>query len=96
MYGQSKSEHDHWVQLTNKVPFANNVLDEHSSTTTVNFLHNGVKIPGPKVDYPYFPLIDSRDGQELKKRYEASGSTPIIVHQMCALHMFQTRVNRSK
>ncbi len=95
VYGQSRLEHDHWIQL-NKIPLANNLIDDCHLPTTVNFFFKGEKIPGPKVDYPYFPLLGSKDGMELQLRYDAAGTPPTIVHQLCGLYMFQTRVNRSK
>jgi hypothetical protein len=96
VYGQSRSEHDHWVHLNNKIPVANYVLDNATTSTTVNFLYQGSKMLPPKIDYPYFPLLRSKDGSELRKRYDAAGTVPTVAHQLCALQMFQTRVNRSK
>lgn len=96
VYGQSRAEHEQWVQLYNKTPVANGVLGEETTSTTINFLYRGEQIAAPKVHYPYLPLFDSVDGRAMQLRHDATDIAPTIVHQMCALHMFHARVHRSK
>lgn len=95
VYGQSRDEHEAWVQLC-KVPMANSIFDSESRNTVISFVHEGKKMSAPKLSFPFFPPISSSDGEELLKRYDACGQTPVITHQMCALQMFQARLNRKK
>jgi len=45
-------------------------------------------------EVPYFPLANGADsGHALINEYKAQGRELIIVHELCALNMFQTRLN---
>lgn len=95
--GQSKSEHDQWVDICSSVPYIPN-SDPSSSATTinVNFFYQGKKIGPPKLAYPFFPPKDSQQGKLLVSFHEDYNDYPIFVHELCALQMFQARVNRSR
>jgi hypothetical protein len=96
VYGQSRVEHEHWVTLSNKACEANQVLDNDTNGTSIHFLAKGEVMHAPKLNYPHFPTVNSQDGNDMKSFYEMSQLDPTIVHELCALHMFQARVNRSK
>eukprot|EP01033_Poteriospumella_lacustris_P001523 gene1523-1100_t len=93
--GQSRAEHDDWVASMSRTPVAAQFLFPQSNCN-VNFLHSGVALTLPKVSCPHFPLESSAAGKKLAELYEAFHRKPVVVHQICALHMFQARANRSR
>jgi hypothetical protein len=93
--GQSRNEHDDWVAAMARVPIAANLLFPQSNCN-INFLHNGTQFSLPKLSCPNFPIENSEEGKKLLEMYEAVNCKPVIVHQLCALQMFQARSNRSR
>jgi hypothetical protein len=93
--GQNRAEHDDWVAAITRVPIAANFLFPQSNCN-VNFLHGGNSLSLPKISCPSFPIENSEEGKKLLEMYEAVDRKPVIVHQLCALQMFQARSNRSR
>jgi hypothetical protein len=48
------------------------------------------------VDFPYFPCVNNEHGQYLIEQGEEVGQSPLVAHQLCALQLFQYRINRNK
>jgi hypothetical protein len=71
-----------------------------TTKTTVRFLVHGKVITPPAVDFPYFPLVESEEGASLVRIWKDSadklGRAPLVVHQLCALQMFQSRMQKAK
>lgn len=93
--GQSRQEHEEWVNASSRAPVATNVISS-GTCSNVNFFFLGSKIIAPKVTSPNFPLKNSEEGVKLMSMYEAFGRSPVVVHQLCALQMFQARMNRTR
>ena len=49
-----------------------------------------------KLEVPYFPILRSGDGKLLKNEYSKLSKEPIIVHEHCALEMYQARIEKSR
>ena len=62
----------------------------------MNFYHEGYPVKTPALDFPYFPLFNSEESELLMKQVKNCDQTPLIVHQLCALQMFQARMHRAK
>lgn len=60
----------------------------------VKFLIEGIEQELPHLSCPYFPLLNSNDGNTLLSAMKSIGLSPFIVHEYCALQMFHARLNR--
>lgn len=43
-----------------------------------------------------FPLLNSPDADKLLSVYKKVSQTPLIAHEICALQMFQARMNKTR
>jgi hypothetical protein len=68
--------------------------------TSVVFLNQMQQYRPPPVEFPFLPTVTSSAGQLLLEAYQNANCTavqgPIIAHQLCALQIFQARINRSR
>lgn len=76
--------------------------------TVVSFFSGDTYLPPPAVTLPYFPFLSSINGDALLAEYKKVESAyrqdgtkmqsgigvPVIAHQICALQMFQHRIER--
>jgi ribosomal protein L40E len=93
--GQSRQEHDAWVNMCNqKLLIVDNYKGEKN--TMVNFLYAGKECYSPTLEPPQFPLHDSEEGKLLTRYYGLVNQKPIIAHELCCLQLFQARLNRSR
>jgi hypothetical protein len=92
--GQTREEHDIYVKGF-KNPVANGVLPGLKNSKVCFQIDGFVEGP-PSVEVPYFPLLSDENGKELCQEIRSLGKEPLIVHEMCALQMFQARLDRSR
>lgn len=68
--------------------------------TSVVFLNQMQQYRPPPVEFPFLPTVTSSAGQLLLEAYQnadcAAVQGPVIAHQLCALQIFQARINRSR
>jgi hypothetical protein len=93
--GQSRLEHDTVIEMS-KNPVANGVFGQDTENTKVKFVINGSLAAPLVVDFPYFPCVNNEHGQYLIEQGEEVGQSPLVAHQLCALQLFQYRINRNK
>lgn len=92
--GQSREEHEMYVKRF-QYPEASDVFASNSSCTVKFFIDGFVQEP-PKLIAPYFPLLSSDDGKKLAQEISATRKEPVEVHEICALNMFQARLDRAR
>lgn len=101
--GQSRIEHDSYVMMS-KPAVANGIIPGKRDTQ-VKFIVDGEYVERPPLEVPYFPFVNSQHGRQLLEEAAAAqdesgdglskGQSP-IVHQTCALQMFQARMDRER
>ena len=74
--------------------------------TSVVFLNQMQQYRPPPVEFPYLPTVTSSAGKLLMEACQTTADSPavaatamqgpVIAHQLCALQMFQARINRSR
>lgn len=94
--GQSRREHEAWVEMCNQKNLQADNFYKNQKNTTVNFLYAGEYIEPPVLEPPYYPPLYSEEGKLMQKYYDAVSQKPIVAHQLCCLQLFQARVNRSR
>ena len=62
----------------------------------LKFTYRGRPIGPAEQSYPNFPPVSSAEGFKLMELYSSMGQSPIIAHQLCALQLFQARMNRNR
>lgn len=105
--GQSRTEHDAYV-MSCRPPAADGIIPGKKDTK-VTFIVDGVAVETPTLEVPYFPYIYSPHGRQLLEDAAAAAqdgtgddansqakSPAPIVHEMCALQMFQARMDRER
>ena len=103
--GQSREEYDLCYGLSKTgltiPPNGHNLLGNGSTNVqskqpiVVRLMLEGVEVGRPKFNVPYFPLTDNVHGDKLLQSNSSILKSP-IVHECCALEMFQHRVKRNK
>jgi PHD-finger len=96
--GQSRVEHDSYVMMC-KPATADGIIPGKKDTK-VKFIVNGEFIETPTLEVPYFPYVNSEHGRQIleeaaQEDERTKGQSP-IVHEMCALQMFQARMDRER
>lgn len=99
--GQSRAEHEACVsvtaqQLVAEGFYSDEGADAAKGPTAVCFSRNGTRLPPPKLQFPYLPSIYSSNGKKMIAACQQVGQDPLIVHEICALQMFQARANRTR
>eukprot|EP01035_Chromulina_nebulosa_P019311 gene19311-25173_t len=92
--GQSREEHETHIS-SSRPAIANDVLP-NLPNTSIKFSIDGVIQEPPAIAIPYLPLVNSPDGVKLVNLSQSLGCQPCIVHEHCALQMFQARLDRSR
>lgn len=92
--GQTRDEHDIYVKGFQS-PVANGLFPGLKNTKVIFQIDGYVEDP-PLVELPYFPLIEEENGKQLCDEIRSVGKEPLIVHEMCAIQMFQARLDRSR
>ena len=62
----------------------------------LKFTLHGVNIGVSDMSFPYLPPLDSAEGQKLVDFFHSVGQSPLIAHQLCALQIFQARMNKNR
>lgn len=105
--GMSRQEHEAWTKfgveivMEQPLPLMDHRDIRASKGTKVYFAVQGEWVEAPALEAPYFPLLSSIHGEELQDHCEECGldrhnNGPLVVHQLCALEMFQARASRDK
>ena len=68
---------------------------ENKNATSVNIQVAGENIVS-KSKIPYFPYLDSSKGTDLIQGIFDLNAQPVIVHELCALQMFEARLTANK
>ena len=95
--GQCRTEHEAHLSLC-RPTLADNFYPDKTGTT-VRFSIHGELMSLPTLGTPYFPLVESEHGQKLLQEAseESEGRRQaMIVHQTCALSIFQARMDRDR
>jgi hypothetical protein len=92
--GQCRAEHDAYI-LRCKPIVADHIIPEKKGTT-VKFCIDGDYYTPSEVDVPYFPPVHSQHGEQLLSQAEGERREAMIVHEICALQMFQARMDRNR
>lgn len=64
--------------------------------STVKFFFDGQQIDHSPVDFPIFPLLNSTMAEKLLSVYNSTSQAPVFSHEICALQIFQARMNKSR
>lgn len=94
VYGQSREEHDAWLAAC-RGAYATGALPDKLKTK-INFFMQGEKISAPELEVPFYPLVRSKEGRRFKACCVHVAAEDLIVHESCALQMFQARMDRGK
>ena len=91
--GQNIYEHDVFMK-DKSYCCANNVfLNKDASKATFRIGGSDFKT---NVSVPYFPYLDNVKGAELIDNILNISAEPVVVHELCALQMFEARLTRNK
>lgn len=93
---QSRVEHDSAVQLGGRSLVSADGFFSGRVGTLVRFMVDGKELAVSGLTFPYLPPVDSAAGLQLMAASESVGQPAPVAHEVCALQMFQARVNRSK
>jgi hypothetical protein len=103
--GQSREEFESSSGLSKTgltiPPNGHNLLGNASNNVqskqpiVVRLMLEGLEVGRPKFNVPYFPLADTTNGAKLLHSNSTILKSP-VVHECCALEMFQHRVKRNK
>ncbi len=94
--GQSRAEHEAAVAACAKTPIADGVFPDKPRGTAVTFLIEGVEASSAQLDFPFLPAVESEAGLKLASTAKAMREALPVVHELCALQLFQARVNRTR
>ena len=95
--GQCRSEHEAHLSLCK--PTVADYFFPDKVSTTVRFSIHGEIITPPPLGMPYFPLLESANGQRLLEQAAEESEErrqAMIVHQVCALQIFSARMDRER
>lgn len=73
-----------------------NLLHFKNKTIELKFTLRGKPVGPTGLSYPFFPPISSPDGYKLMELYSKMAQSPVIAHQLCALQLFQARMNKNR
>jgi len=91
--GQSIFEHDIFMKENLYCCTSNFYPDKND--TKVTFQMGGSDVD-TSVKIPFFPYLDSPQGVELLDNILDLDAAPLIVHELCALQMFEARLTHNK
>ena len=89
VYGQSRYEFDFYAGQCSVKAVDNLIPGKTRTSLRFNLLQEDV--PEPSLTVPYFPRVTTSSA---KKRFQ--GTSCPVVHELCALYMFQSRVQRAR
>jgi hypothetical protein len=95
---QSRVEHDVCIEMCNPVLKANgySIDDTINTPPIIKFHSDNNKIAPLEYKVPHFPLYNTIDCKELIDKSNELNIQPRVVHQYCALQMFNIRMNKKK
>lgn len=96
VFTQSRAEHDAAVDAAKVTSVLANGVIGAQIETTVRFLLDGAEMPAGGLGFPFLPAVDSPQGAKLNAAALSNRDSLVVAHEICALQMFQARVNRAR